>query len=207
MEQIGNSMDSVGASTSARSILLIGIAGGMGSGKTSLSRLIAARCNVPIIRLKWFLRAGELAHTPASYEIDDLERTLAWLSAVRTSGGRTYNYRGHIITWSPVMIITGLYTFLYPTLMSLLKVKIFIDCDADTRLCRMIRGLTVDVDARQYLRLIDQYESTASEMNSHLIAQRASADLIVEAHSAKWSTLNDILHPTIADAMTCKRAL
>ncbi len=182
------------ATSIVRDVLIIGIAGGMGSKKSSLAHLIALSSGIPVIKLKWFLRDRAPVHDPASYRMDDIVDVISRLSA---APGTVFSYHGHNITGAPVVIIVGLHAFSCLGLAQVMNVKVFVDCAADIRLCRMVRKLAIeDTPTGDLMRLLDQYEAAHRASHEHMTTQRALADIIVSTEEG-WSVLSSILQSTI----------
>lgn len=79
----------------------------------------------------------------------------------------------------PVILVEGILIFADPALCRQLDIKLFVDTDADVRLCRRIRrdvrdrGRTVD-------SVIDQYLTTVKPMHEQFVEpSRKNADLVI----------------------------
>ena len=157
-------------------ILVIGIAGGTGSGKTTLmNNLIAAfKDDVTILshdnyykrhdELTYEQRCGLNYDEPAAletdlmaYHLDQLRRGVAIDCPVYDFA--QHNRSGETIHLVPrkVIIVEGILIFENQPLRDLMDIRIFVDTDSDVRLCRRIvrdvreRGRTLESVINQYL--------------------------------------------------------
>lgn len=157
--------------------ILIGIAGGTGSGKTSFARkLVEAigeeRCLLvpqdsyyrdtssltPEERLSW-----NYDH-PHAFDTSLLEQDLRELKMGRPVPHLTYDYTTHArvvlpdaLRARPVIVLEGILLLAEESLRRIMDIKIFIDTDADVRILRRLRrdmkerGRSYDSVERQYL--------------------------------------------------------
>ncbi len=180
--------------------LIIGIAGGSASGKTSISRNIQEKyeglTNVLIIRQDDYYKdqthkpMEERVRTnydhPDAFDNDLLIAQVNDLINGKTIEKPTYDYVNHTRstvteTCSPcdVLILEGLFVLQDPEIRSLLDIKVFVDTPADTRFIRRMlrdvkeRGRTVD-------SVVRQYETTVRPMHEAFVEpSKQMADLIV----------------------------
>ena len=179
--------------------LLIGIAGGTGSGKTTVTRRIAEEFGdgVSVVNHDNYYKAhdeltyGQRAvlnydHPDAfdtSLLIDDLKR----LRAGETVRCPVYDYSVHnrskdrTLTVKPgkIIVVDGILIFYEKELRDLFDIKIFIDTDADVRILRRLmrdvhqRGRTVESVTSQYL-------TTVKPMHEQFVEPtKRYADLII----------------------------
>ena len=163
----------------ADDIIIIGIAGGTGSGKTTITRKIMKRFggNVSVVYHDNYYKA----HHNLSYEERsklnydhpnsfDTELMISDLKALREGKPiecPVYDYSIHdrsekTITVYPtqVVIVEGILIFENRELRDLMDIKIFVDCDADVRILRRIirdvrdRGRSLDSVVNQYLNTV-----------------------------------------------------
>ena len=157
-------------------ILVIGIAGGTGSGKTTLmNNLIAAfQDNVTILSHdNYYKRHDELTYEercqlnydePAALETDLMADHLDQLRQGKAIDCPVYDFTQHnrsneTIRIEPkkVIIVEGILIFENQPLRDLMDIRIFVDTDSDVRLCRRIvrdvrdRGRTLESVVSQYL--------------------------------------------------------
>ena len=179
-------------------ILVIGIAGGTGSGKTTLMKnLIREFSDVVTIisHDNYYKRHDEMTYEercklnydePAALETDLMAQHLDVLRHGGTVQCPVYDFTVHnrsneTITIVPkkVIIVEGILIFENKPLRDLMDVKIFVDTDADVRLCRRIlrdvteRGRTLE-------SVVTQYQDTVKPMHEqHVEPSKKFADIIV----------------------------
>lgn len=158
--------------------LVIGIAGGSGSGKTTIAEALAdAIDGVTFIRHDDYYRhRPELTleqrallnyDHPDSLETDLLAEHLQMLRDGQPIDKPTYDFTNHIrsdktiaIAPAPVVVIEGILVLAEPALRDHMDLKVFVDTDADLRLARRLerditeRGRTADSVLRQYLATV-----------------------------------------------------
>ena len=157
-------------------ILVIGIAGGTGSGKTTLmNNLIEAfRNDVTILSHdNYYKRHDDLTYEercklnydePAALETDLMAYHLDQLRHGQPIDCPVYDFTQHnrsneTIRIEPkkVIIVEGILIFENKPLRDLMDIRIFVDTDSDVRLCRRIvrdvreRGRTLESVVTQYL--------------------------------------------------------
>ena len=157
-------------------ILVIGIAGGTGSGKTTLmSNLIKAFSeDVTILSHdNYYKRHDELAYEqrcllnydePAALETDLMAEHLQQLRQGSAIDCPVYDFTQHNrsndtihLVPKKVIIVEGILIFENKELRDLMDIRIFVDTDSDVRLCRRIlrdvreRGRTLESVVTQYL--------------------------------------------------------
>ena len=157
-------------------ILVIGIAGGTGSGKTTLMNNIIEkfRDDVTVIShdnyykrhddLTYEQRCGLNYDEPAALETDLMAVHLDRLRQGQTIDCPVYDFTVHNrsdetipIVPKRVIIVEGILIFENKPLRDLMDIRIFVDTDNDVRLCRRIvrdvreRGRTLESVINQYL--------------------------------------------------------
>jgi uridine kinase len=179
--------------------LVVGIAGGTGSGKTTVAQKLAAamppgRC-ITIEHDAYYRdqghlppdeRAGINYDHPASLESDLLASHLADLRAGRTVAIPIYDFATHTrktetrrVSPAKVIIVEGILVFTELALRQLMDIKIFVDTDADIRLIRRIRR-DLEQRGRSFQSVRDQYYATVRPMHiEHVEPSKRWADLIV----------------------------
>src|SRR5258706_3048961 len=139
--------------------LVVGIAGGTGSGKTTVAHKLAAamppnRC-VTIEHDAYYRDQGHLPPAdrarinydhPASLESSLLADHLRELRAGQAVDIPIYDFATHTrraetrhVEPAPVIIVEGILVFVERAVRELLDIKIFVDTDSDIRLIRRIR--------------------------------------------------------------------
>ncbi len=181
------------------SMFIIGIAGGTGSGKTTVVRKLIESLpenQVAVITQDSYYRDN--SHIPeeerqkinfdhpSSLEFSLLEEHIRLLRRGQSIGQPVYSYltctrseETILIRPRKVVIVEGILIFTYKPLREILDLKVFVDADADDRLSRVIyrditeRGRTVDV-------VLDRYHKTVKPMHLQFIEPtKRYADIIV----------------------------
>ena len=160
--------------------LVIGIAGGTGSGKTTISNLIIDRVgreNIAslshdayyrdMVNLPLKKRAKVNYDHPDSLETELLVKQIKELKHGNTIHMPVYDFTTHsrkqetiTITPQPVILVDGILIFVEKDLRKLFDVKIFVDTDADLRFIRRLqrdiseRGRTQESVIKQYLKTV-----------------------------------------------------
>jgi uridine kinase len=179
--------------------LVVGIAGGSGSGKTTVAAKLAAamppgRC----VTLEHDAYYRDQAHLPpaeratinydhpSALESDLLAEHLRQLRAGRPVYIPIYDFSTHTrraetrrIAPSRVIIVEGILVFTEAVLREQFDIKIFVDTDADIRLIRRIRR-DLEQRGRTFQSVRDQYYATVRPMHlEHVEPSKRWADLIV----------------------------
>ena len=180
--------------------IIIGIAGGSASGKTSISRRLKKQFDnersVLIIRQDDYYKdqsdkpMEERIKTnydhPFAFDNDLLLEHIQKLSAGETVEKPTYDFVNHTRsdvteTCYPcdVLILEGLFVLEDENIRNLLDIKIFVDTDADVR---FIRRLIRDVKerGREVDNIVSQYLDTVRPMHEQFIEpSKRYADIII----------------------------
>ena len=179
-------------------ILVLGIAGGTGSGKTTLMKNIIDKFGNAVTVLShanYYKRRDELTYEQRCLinydEPDALETDLMAAHLDRLRRGEAidcpiYDFTQHNrsnetvrIEPTPVMIVEGILIFENKPLRDLMDIKIFVDTDADVRLCRRI---TRDVNkrGRTLESVLTQYQPTDKPRHEKYVEpSKKHADLVV----------------------------
>jgi len=179
--------------------LTIGIAGGTGSGKTTVARRLAEALpgglcirieHDAYYRDRSDLGAEERAAInydhPAALESDLLARHLELLRAGETVEVPIYDFVSHTrspqtrrMEPAPVIIVEGILVFVEPALREQLDIKIFVDTDADIRVFRRIRR-DLEQRGRSFGSVRDQYYNSVRPMHLQFVEpSKRWADLII----------------------------
>jgi uridine kinase len=179
--------------------LIIGIAGGTGSGKTSVTNRILERLDekdVIVIQhdsyykdLSDFNGRSPLEVNydhPDSLDTSLLVRHLRELRDGKSIQQPLYNFTTHrrmesVKTLAPraILIIEGILIFVEKELRSLMDIRIFVDVDADERLLRRIRRDILD-RGRSIESVMDQYTKTVKPMHLEFVEpSKHWADIII----------------------------
>lgn len=179
-------------------ILVIGIAGGTGSGKTTLMKNIVNRFGEDITVLShdnYYKRHDELPYEercklnydePAALETDLMVRQLKQLRSGQAIECPVYDFTVHNrsdetlhIEPRSVIVVEGIMIFENKELRDLMDIKIFVDTDADIRLCRRIKR-DVNKRGRSLESVLTQYQDTVKPMHDQYVEpSKRYADLVV----------------------------
>ena len=178
--------------------LVIGIAGGSGSGKTTLLKRIIETFGPAITVIShdnYYKRHDELTYEercklnydePAALETDLMVRQLEQLSQGQEILCPVYDFTVHnrsdetlLIKPEKVIIVEGILIFENKELRDLMDIKIFVDADADIRICRRIKR-DVNKRGRSLESVILQYQDTVKPMHEKYVEpSKKYADIVV----------------------------
>ncbi len=193
-------------------ILVIGIAGGTGSGKTTLMNNLIQRfegCVTILSHDNYYRRRDELTYEerthinydePAALETDLMAYHLEKLRRGETIQCPVYDFSQHnrsgeTITIEPkkVIIVEGILIFENQPLRDLMDIKVFVDTDADVRLCRRIKR-DVNKRGRSLESVLTQYQETVKPMHEKYVEpSKKFADLVVPEGGKNWVALDMII--------------
>ncbi len=160
--------------------MVIGIAGGSGSGKTTVAQALMERVGAEHVAfLPHDAYYHDFSHLPpeararVNYDHpDSLETPLLIAHIERLKAGEPierpiYDFTRHArapetvrVEPRPIILVEGILIFAEPALRRLLDIKIYVDTDADLRFIRRLlrdveeRGRTVESVIRQYLETV-----------------------------------------------------
>jgi uridine kinase len=179
--------------------LIIGIAGGSGSGKSTVAHKVAealGRCSAAFIDMDAYYR--NFAHLPVeerrcvnwdhpdAFDNDLLVEQLGQLAAGVAIDKPVYDFVSHTrgplterVEPSDVVVVDGILLFVDERVRELCDVKVFVDADADVRLIRRIRR-DMASRGRPLEEILDQYLSTVQPMHLQFVEpSKRYADVIV----------------------------
>jgi len=180
-------------------MLIIGIAGGTGSGKTTVVKKILEllpQNSVTIIPQDSYYRDNSALPLKQRLEInfdhpDSVEFPLLIVHIEQIRQNKTieqpiYSYltctrseETITVKPKPVVIVEGILLFTNKTLRNLFDLKIFVYADADDRLSRVIKRDIVE-RGRSVLTVLERYEKTVKPMHLEFIEPSMRyADLII----------------------------
>ncbi|MBR2421563.1 MAG: uridine kinase [Oscillospiraceae bacterium] len=179
-------------------ILVIGIAGGSGSGKTTLLKNIIQAFGPAITVIShdnYYKRHDEMTYEercklnydePDALETDMMVRQLEQLKNGQEILCPVYDFTVHnrsdetmLIKPERVIIVEGILIFENKALRDLMDIKIFVDADADIRICRRIKR-DVNKRGRSLESVIMQYQETVKPMHEKYVEpSKKYADIVV----------------------------
>ena len=179
--------------------ILIGIAGGTGSGKTTLADKLVdgfGGDEVSILRHdNYYKRHDEMPYEqrsrlnydhPDAFDTELLCDHIRALKAGHEISMPLYDYAVHnrsnesvTVNPAPVIVLEGILIFAEASLCDLMDIQVFVDTDADARILRRIvrdvkeRGRSLD-------SVIDQYLTTVKPMHEQFVEpSKRRADIII----------------------------
>ena len=182
---------------------VIGIAGGTGSGKSTVARRVAEAltagdtpASVAFVDMDAYYR--NLAHLPMAerkrvnwdhpdaFDLDLFVDQLGHLTGGRAIEKPVYDFVQHLraddtipIAPADVIVIDGILLFVDERVRDLCDVKVYVDADADVRLIRRLRRDMVK-RGRPFEEILEQYLSTVRPMHEQFVEPtKRYADLIV----------------------------
>ncbi|MEX2476917.1 MAG: uridine kinase [Gracilimonas sp.] len=179
--------------------LIIGVAGGSGSGKTTVVNYICEEFSKDnILRIEHDAYYRELKHLPfeerikqnfdhpASLETELMIRHLEALMEGYPVEVPVYDFERHTrkeetITATPsdVILVDGILIFSEPDLLKLMDVKIFVDTDDDVRLLRRLQR-DIQERGRSLDGVLSQYEKFVRPMHLEFVEpSKRYADIII----------------------------
>ncbi len=179
--------------------MIIGIAGGTGSGKTTVVRKIVESLpsgSVAVVsqdsyykdssHMPWVERRAQNFDEPRAFDWDLLRDHLSQLRSGRAIDEPIYDFvtcsrMPETVRIEPheVIILEGIMALVDSGIRDILDLKIFVDADPDERLIRVIRRDSVE-RGRTVDDLIDRYQRIIKPMhNLHIEPTKSYADLIV----------------------------
>lgn len=202
-----------------KSTTIIGIAGGSGSGKTSVTNEIMKNLeghSVALLAQDYYykdqshLTFDERLETnydhPFAFDNDLLIENLTDLRNGKQVEVPTYDYTNHTrseetIAFEPkdVIIVEGIFALENKTLRDLMDVKIYVDTDADLRILRRLlrdteeRGRTMDSVINQYLNVVrpmhNQFIEPTKRYADIIIPEGGSNKVAIDIITTKIQTL------------------
>ena len=179
--------------------LIIGIAGGSGSGKSTVARRVAdalGKASVVFLDMDAYYRN----HThltleerrrvnwdhPDAFDIDLLVEQLQMLASGRSIRKPIYDFVSHtrrdeaeVVMPADVIVVDGILLFSEARVRDLCDVKVFVDADADIRVLRRIRR-DMAQRGRPLDEIIEQYLGTVQPMHLQFVEpSKRYADVIV----------------------------
>jgi uridine kinase len=182
-----------------RKPFVVSVAGGSGSGKTTVARAIGKAlppgASVTLEQDHYYrehtdLPLAERAKVnydhPDAIEFELLQRHVADLVAGRAVDRPNYDFADHArkaervhLEPAPVIIVEGILSLALPEMRALYDLKVFVDTDADIRLMRRIRR-DLEERGRSFSQVRAQYYETVRPMHLAFVEpSKRFADVIV----------------------------
>lgn len=193
--------------------IVIGIAGGTGSGKTTLTQALAEKFSgrtTVIYQDNYYKRQDHLTFeertrvnydSPEAFDIDLMAAHIEDLKAMRPVQGPVYDFSIHNrtnetvdIQPESVILVEGILLLHEPRLCTLLDIKLFVDADADVRILRRIkrdvleRGRSIESVEKQYLETVKPMHELYVETS------KRNADLIIPDGGHNLVALDMLVH-------------
>ena len=179
-------------------VITIGIAGGTGSGKTTITRRIMQEFGGDVSVVyhdNYYKRHDDLTYEertklnydhPNAFDTPLLIEHLEALKAGKPVECPVYDYTVHnrsekTVTIRPakVIVVEGILIFAEPELCRRMDIKIFVDTDADVRILRRILRDTRD-RGRDLESIVTQYLTTVKPMHEMFVEpSKRNADIII----------------------------
>ena len=192
-------------------VLVIGIAGGTGSGKTTLMKNLIQHFGGMVTVLShdnYYKRHDELPleqrsqlnyDEPAALETDLMAQHLQLLRQGQAIDCPVYDFTNHNrsdetirIEPNPVIIVEGILIFEDQPLRELMDIRIFVDTDADIRLCRRIKR-DVNKRGRTLESVLLQYQQTVKPMHEKYVEPSKRFAHIVVPEGGKNAVALDMI--------------
>jgi uridine kinase len=179
--------------------LILGVAGGSGSGKSTVARKVAellTDISVASVSMDAYYR--DMSHLTFGQrkqlnwdhpDVVDMELLGDQLEALANGAAidePVYDFTTHLrtsrtvrVTCADVVIVDGILLYWDPRVRALCDMRIFVDVEADIRLIRRIRR-DMRVRGRQLNDILDQYLTTVRPMHEEFVEPtKHFADIIV----------------------------
>lgn len=193
-------------------ILVLGIAGGSGSGKTTLMKNLVQIFGENVTVLShdnYYKRHDEMTYEerclinydePAAFENDLMVEHLRLLKTGQSIQCPVYDYTVHnrsnettLVVPKRVIIVEGILIFADEQLRELMDIRIFVDTDADIRLCRRIKR-DVNKRGRTLESVLMQYQQTVKPMHEKYVEpSKRFANLVVPEGGKNFVALDMIV--------------
>ena len=180
-------------------MLIIGITGGTGCGKTTVVNQIVNELSaedVTVISQDSYYK--DLSHLtfeqrtqinfdhPNSIDFDLLKEHLLALKAGKTIDTPTYSFVEHnrtketvLVKPTNVVIVEGILIFSHPDIRDLFNIKIFVHADSDERLIRRIKR-DITERGRDVEEVLNRYQNTLKPMHMQFIEpMKEFTDIII----------------------------
>jgi uridine kinase len=183
-------------------MIIIGVFGGTGSGKTTIVNQIVSDFNASDIQVisqdAYYKDNSNITYDarcllnfdhPEAIDFELLYQHLSALKNGETIEQPVYNFKTHnrtdkTLEISPkkILILEGILIMNYPKLRSLLDLKVFIDTNSDMRMERRVNR-DISERGRTPKEVMDRYLNTLKPMHDQFIEpMKIHADMVIENH-------------------------
>lgn len=180
-------------------MLIIGIAGGTGSGKTTVVKLITEELEADEVTVisqdSYYRDNSDLTYDerckinfdhPQSIDFDLICEHLKLLRLGKTIAQPVYSFKEHnrtgeTVSTAPkkVMIVEGILILTNPELRKLFDIKIYVHTDSDERLIRRLKR-DMNERGRDLNEVLNRYQNTLKPMHQEFIEpSKEFADIII----------------------------
>ena len=193
-------------------ILIIGIAGGSGSGKTTLMKNLVQKFQTDVAVVShdnYYKRHDNMTYEersqinydePAAFDTDLMVQQLQQLREGKSVLCPVYDYTVHNrsdetveIVPKRVIIVEGILIFADEALRQQMDIRVFVDTDADVRLCRRIKR-DVNKRGRTLESVLTQYQQTVKPMHEKYVEpSKKYAHLVVPEGGKNYVALDMIV--------------
>ena len=177
---------------------VVGIAGGTGAGKTSVSRDVATTVGEAVTRIPLDNYYEDLSHLeyeerasvnydhPSAFEWELLREHLDALSIGQPIEMPQYDFEQHnrknetvCVEPTDIIIVEGILALYDDAIIDMLDLRVYVMTDADVRILRRIQRDVID-RGRDLEGVIDQYLETVKPMHERFVAPtKKHADVII----------------------------
>ena len=193
--------------------VVVGIAGGSGSGKSTVAAAVMAASAVPCVALTFDSYYHDHGHLdleararvnydhPDSLDVDRFALDLAALRSGAAVAAPVYDFTTHsrsaavqLIDPHPVIVVDGILLLAFPRVRSLLHVSVFVEVADDIRHSRRINR-DVEERGRTAEQAMEQIAATVQPMHEQFVVPSgAHADVVVDGTSNPQHSAAAILH-------------
>ena len=192
--------------------LIIGIAGGTGSGKTRFTKELIKRSNmdhvVYISQDSYYKNLKHLSYeqrceinfdSPDSIDFEILRKDIKSLASFNEISAPVYDFKTHLrlesrkkVRPKPIIIIEGIFSLYDIEIRKLTDIKVFVDTPADIRILRRVKRDMIK-RKRSIESITKQYISTVRPMHEQFVEPtKKFADIIVPNGGKNKVALNVI---------------
>ena len=196
--------------------ILIGIAGGTGSGKTTISKKIISRFNlkdVTLIQLdSYYKNINHLTYDqrsetnfdhPNALDFELLKKHIKKITQGSMINLPIYDFKTHMRSKktietisTKIIILEGILSLYDNTIRSLMKIKLYIDADDDIRIIRRLKR-DINFRKRSFDSVINQYYSTVRPMHiKYVEPTKKYSDIIITNNEVNVLSI-DIIYSNI----------